>query len=66
MLQKTKTFYKNCVQYFQLCVGKAVFSSNMTAFVYKANSIKTWFEESGVEELKWPQLNPDLSTTEDL
>ena len=34
--------------------------------VHKARSIKTWMEESGVDELDWPAQSPDLNLIEDL
>lgn len=32
--------------------------------VYKASSIKTWLEEFGVEDLKWPLQSLDLNSNE--
>ena len=32
--------------------------------VHKARSIKTWLRESGVDELDWPALSPDLNPIE--
>lgn len=31
--------------------------------VHKAKSIKTWFEELGVEELEWPAKSPAINPT---
>lgn len=48
------TTYKDIVS-FQPCgnnLVKDLFCSSVT--VYKASSIKKWFDEFGMEELEWP------------
>ena len=49
----------------QFAAGPFLFQHDC-APVHKARSIKTWMEESGVDELDWPAQSPDLNLIEDL
>ena len=46
--------------------GEGSFLALSTPPVHKARSIQKWFVEIGVEELDWPEQNPDLNSIKPL